>query len=82
METNKEFAEKHAGEYFMFGKVKVQVVGYCSDNITNVLVSIPDNVHTFGWSRDVLASRDVFTFLSTANEFWYAGIEHLKQQMI
>ena len=79
MEKNREFAEKHAGEYFLFAnKTRVRVVGYCAGSYKLVLVSLPDNVHTFGWGIEYLDSKDVFTFPTKANKFWYVEIEQLK----
>ena len=38
---NKEFAEKHAGEYFLFeNKIPLRVVGYCSENDHSILLAM------------------------------------------
>ena len=70
MENNKEFAEKHAGEYFRFMNKKVRVVGYCSRNSHSILVSVPKWAR-FGWSKDIMDGDDVLIVPSKANKFWY-----------
>lgn len=76
---NKEFAEEHAGEYFLFeNKTRVQVVGYRDDSFKSVLVYLPDHVRTIGWGRESLDTGDVFTFLPRADRFWCVDIDQLK----
>ena len=79
VEENKAFAEINAGKNFMYReKYRVRVVGYCADSFKMVLVSLPEHVHIFGWGRDQLDYKDIFTFETKAEEFWYVGIKDLK----
>ena len=80
---NKEFAEKHAGENFLFkNQTRVRLVGYRAESNTLVLVSLPNYVCTFGWSGYMLDAGDVFTIPSDTDRFWYVEVEQLKKQII
>ena len=68
--TNKEFAEKHAGEYFLYRSKKVRVVGYCSRNSHSILVSVPKWVN-FGWGKGIMDRDDVLLIDSRSSKFWY-----------
>ena len=74
---NKEFAEKHAGEYFLFENKKVRVVGYCSRNSHSILVSVPKWAR-FGWGKDILDGDDVLIVPSRSSKFWYTDENQLK----
>lgn len=79
--TNKEFAEKNAGKYFLFPGVKVRVVGYCADNTCSIIVSARTNVWDFGWIAQALDDDDVFVIKSKASKYWYVDqcqLERLK----
>lgn len=69
--TNKEFAEKNAGKYFLLGRMKVRVVGYYCRNEHSILVSVRANEYGFGWSAQVLGDEDVFVIRSKASNYWY-----------
>ena len=76
--NNKAFAEKHAGEYFLYDNVKVRVVGYRVGR-TQILVSVPEHIGTFGWENHLLEPVDIFTKSpSNGDKFWYAEINELK----
>ena len=68
--TNKEFAEKHAGEYFLFRNKKVRVVGYYSRNSQSILVSVPKWTN-FGWGKGIMDRDDVLLIDSRSSKFWY-----------
>lgn len=68
--TNKEFAEKHAGEYFLYRDKKVRVVGYCSRNSHSILVSVPKWTN-FGWGKGIMDRDDVLLIDSRSSKFWY-----------
>lgn len=70
--SNKEFAEKNAGKYFLLGRMKVRVVGYYCHNDHSILVSMRANEYGFGWSAQVLDDDDVFVIRSEASNYWYA----------
>lgn len=78
MKNNKEFAEKHAGEYFLYDKVVVRVVGYYAKDV-QILVSVPVGVRSFGWDRSVLDSDDVFVCKSGARKYAYVLLENLRK---
>lgn len=67
---NKEFAEKHAGEYFRFSNKKVRVVGYCSRNSHSILVSVPKWMN-FGWGKGIMDRDDVLLIDSRSSKFRY-----------
>ena len=67
---DKEFAEKHAGEYFRFSNKKVRVVGYRSRNSHSILVSVPKWTN-FGWGKGFMDGDDVLLIPSRASKFWY-----------
>lgn len=68
--TNKEFAGKHAGEYFQFSNKKVRVVGYRNRNCHSILVSVPKWMN-FGWGKGVMDRDDVLLIDSRSSKFWY-----------
>lgn len=68
--TNKEFAEKHAGEYFPYRDKKVRVVGYCANNGHSILVSVPKWTN-FGWGKGIMDCDDVLLIDSRSSKFWY-----------
>lgn len=76
---NKEFAEKNAGKYFLYGKMKVRVVGYCTDNTFSIIVSVRANAWDFGWSAQALEDDDVFVIRSKASKYLYVGENDLKR---
>lgn len=77
---NKEFAEKHAGEYFLYeNKILLRVVGYCSENDHAILLSVVQREPKLGWSAKVLEHTDVFVTHSRASRYWYADKESLKK---
>lgn len=76
--TNKEFAEKNAGKYFRFGKMRVRVVGYRGIN-GQILVSAAPGVRGFGWGAQVLDDYDVFVIRSKASKYWYVEEYELKK---
>ena len=76
--TNREFAEKHMGEYFRFMDKKVRVVGYCKGNDHSILVSVPKWAH-FGWGKWVMDGDDVLITPSRASKFWYVEENKLKK---
>ena len=77
--NNKEFAEKHAGEYFLFRNKKVRVVGYNEMNSHSILVSIPVWVRRFGWGKGVMDGDDILVIPSKASKFWYVDETYLKK---
>ena len=77
--NNREFAEKHAGEYFLCRNKKVRVVGYCGMNSHSILVSIPKRVRSFGWGKDVMDGEDILVVPSRASKFWYVDETMLKK---
>lgn len=76
---NKEFAEKNAGKYFLFGEEKVRVVGYHRFNGHSILVSKGANDYGFGWDAQVLDDDDVFVIRSRASRYWYVEEYELKK---
>ena len=85
METKKfaeenagEFAEKHAGEYFLFRNRKVRVVGYYARNGHSILVSVPKWA-SFGWGKWIMDCDDVLVIPSRASNFWYVNENDLKK---
>lgn len=77
---NKEFAEKHAGEYFLFeNKIPLRVVGYCSENDHSILLAMAQREPKLGWSAKVLEHTDVFVIRSRAYRYCYADKESLKK---
>lgn len=76
--TNKEFAEKNAGKYFLYRGLKVRVAGYQTINGL-ILVSTPEGPRGFGWSAQVLDGDDVFVTSSNASKYWYADKESLTE---
>lgn len=77
---NKEFAKKHAGEYFLFeNKIPVCVVGYCSENDHSILLAMLQREPELGWSARVLEHTDVFVTHSCASMYCYANKESLKK---
>lgn len=79
---NKGFAEKHAGEYFLYGKVKVRVVGYYAEDTQMILVSVPTRAKGLGWSESVLNSNDVLVVKSKAQKYFYVLKESLRKWKI
>ena len=77
--TNREFAEKHAGEYFRFRNKKVRVVGYGAENSHSILVSIPKWVKSFGWGKEVMDGDDILIAPSRSSKFWYVEENKLKK---
>lgn len=77
--TNKEFAEKNAGKYFLYGEMKVRVVGYCADNTCSIIVSDRANAWDFGWSAQALEDDDVFVIRSKASKYLYVGENDLRR---
>lgn len=76
--TDKEFAEKHAGEYFLFRNRKVRVVGYYARNGHSILVSVPKRAG-FGWGKGIMDCDDVLVIPSRASNFWYVNENDLKK---
>lgn len=76
---NKEFAEKNAGKYFRFRRVKVRVVGYHRYNGHSILVSKGENEYGFGWSAQVLDDDDVFVICPGAARYLYVDEYELKK---
>ena len=80
MKNNKEFAEKHAGEYFLLkNKIPSRVVGYCSENNHSILLAMVQWEPKLGWSAKVLEPTDVFVTHSHASRYCYADKESLKK---
>ena len=78
--NNKEFAEKHAGEYFLLeNKIPLRVVGYCSENDHSILLAMAQREPKLGWSAEVLEHTDVFVTRSRASRYCYADKESLKK---
>lgn len=75
--NNREFAEKHAGEYFLFRNKKVRVVGYYGMNSNSILVSVPKRAN-FGWGKGAMDGDDVPVTPSRASKFWYVEENDLK----
>lgn len=78
MVNNRVFAEEHAGEYFLYDKVRVRVVGYYANDV-QILVSVPRCVKSFGWDKSVLDSDDVFVVKSKARKYSYVLIDSLRK---
>ena len=77
--TNKEFAEKNAGKYFLYGKMKVRVVGYSATNRVQILVSSQRKRRDFGWGTEALEDDDVFVIRSKAAKYLYVGENDLRR---
>lgn len=71
--TNKEFAEKNAGKYFRFKKMKVRVVGYCAYDSSSVIVILPWNNRGLCWGEAALDGDDVFVIRSKARRYRYVN---------
>ena len=71
--TNKEFAEKKAGKYFRFKKMKVRVVGYNAYDSSSVIVVLPWNNRGLWWGEAALDNDDVFVIRSKARRYRYVN---------
>ena len=67
--TSKEFAEKNKGKYFAFMGYKVRVAGYCKENDHVIIVSVPPEVHHFGWHKEVMDEDDIIVTPSMDSKF-------------
>ena len=76
--NNKEFAEKNAGKYFLYGDKKVQVVGYHAKG-HQILVSIPSTVQNFGWDVEILNENDILVIPTKAKKLRYVNEGDLKK---
>lgn len=77
--TARQFAMENAGKYFLFRNEKVRVVGYCANNGSTILISIPAKVRDFGWEAHVLDDDDRFVIRSRASRYWYVDEWQLKE---
>lgn len=68
--TNKEFAEKNVGKYFLCEGVKVRVVGYSVTSGVQILVSVQRRARDFGWGADALDDADALVIRSKASKHW------------
>ena len=78
MVNNRVFVEEHAGEYFLYDKVRVRVVGYYAKGV-QILVSVPKYVKSFGWDKSVLDKDDVLIVKSKAQKYTYVLIQSLRK---
>lgn len=69
--TNKEFAEKNAGKYFLYKGMKVQVVGYYAYNSRSIMVALPWKERELGWGEILLEDSDVLVMQSEAPNYEY-----------
>lgn len=76
--TDIKFAEKHAGEYFLFRNRKVRVVGYYAKNVQSILVSVPKWMN-FGWGKSIMDRDDVLLIDSRSSNFWYVNENDLEK---
>lgn len=71
--TNKEFAEKNAGKYFLYKGMKVRVVGYCAHDSSSIIVVLPRKGQCLDWGAEDLDDGDVFVIRSKALRYRYAN---------
>lgn len=69
--SNEEFAEKHAGEYFLYRDKKVRAAGYCADNGHSIPVSVPKRTN-FGRGEGITDRGDALPTGSGSGRFRYA----------
>lgn len=74
---NKEFAEKNAGKYFWFKKMKVRVVGYHAFYSDSIMVTIPRNGRCLCWGEAALDNDDVFVIQPNAIRYRYVNQREL-----
>lgn len=74
--TNKEFAEKNAGQYFMYGDKKVRVVGYHRRGRDTFLLVTGIG----GWKMKYAENQPdyVFTARVQAGRVYYVKLKDLK----
>lgn len=74
--TNKEFAEKNAGKYFMYGDKKVRVVGYRRRGRDTFLLVTGIG----GWKMKYTENQPgyVFTARVQASRVYYVKLKDLK----
>lgn len=78
--TNKQFAEKNAGKYFVCpGGYKARVVGYYKGNDRSILVSVSPRVHNVGWSKGAMGGYDVFVIRSIVSAYRYFNESDLEE---
>lgn len=75
--TNKEFAFNYAGDEFMLYGDIVILVGYDSEDTSQVIVSPTEEYGGIPWYREFLDSTDVITYVTDIRKYQYADLNEL-----
>lgn len=75
--TNKEFAFNHAGDEFMLYGDIVILVGYDSEDTSQVIVSPTEEYGGIPWYWEFLDSTDVITYMTDIGKHQYADLNEL-----
>ena len=75
--TSKEFAFNYAGDEFMYDDDIVILVGYCSENSREVIVSPTERYGGGPWYWEPLDSTDVITYMTDIRKYQYANLNEL-----
>lgn len=75
--TNKEFAFNYAGDEFMLYGDIVILVGYDSEDTSQVIVSPTEEYGGFPWNREAPNTTDVITYMTDIRKYQYADLNEL-----
>ena len=75
--TNKEFAFNYAGDEFMLYGDTVILVGYDSEDTSQVIVSPTEEYGGIPWYWEFLDSTDVITYMTGIRKHKYADLNEL-----
>ena len=75
--TNKEFAFNYAGDEFMLYDDTVILVGYDSEDTSQVIVSPTEEHGGIPWYWEFLDSTDVITYMTDIRKYQYADLYEL-----
>lgn len=75
--TNKEFAFNYAGDEFMLYGDIVILVGYNSEDTSQVIVSPTEERGGIPWYWEFLDSTDVITYMTDIRKHQYADLNEL-----
>lgn len=79
--TNKEFAFNYAGDEFMlYGDIGI-LVGYDSEDTSQVIVSPTEEYGGFPWYWEFLDSTDVITYMTDIRKYQYADLNELTPEV-
>lgn len=75
--TNKEFAFNYAGDEFMLDGDTVILVGYDSEDTSQVIVSPTEEYGGIPWYWEFLDPMDVITYMTDIGRYQYANLNEL-----